>query len=131
MNKKHKILVVEDDRDTLMGLSFMLTKSGYEVVRAEDGAMAVQIATRVCPDLILLDLGLPAGDGFSIMERLQRDFRLIAVPVIVVSARDAVTNKDRAIQMGAHAYFEKPADMTELLSTIQNLFNTLDSVAIA
>ena len=118
MNRRNRILVVEDDRDTLFGLSIVLNKSGYEVIHAEDGTMALQIASREKPDLILLDLGLPAGDGFFVLESLRKNMHLLATPVFVISARDAVANKSRALETGAQAYFEKPVEISDLLDGI-------------
>ena len=118
----HSILVVEDDRDTLLGLSVMLTKNGYQVLHAEDGTMALQIATREKPDLVLLDLGLPAGDGFFVLESIRRNIQLLATPVFVVSARDSAGNKERALAAGAQRYIEKPVDVPELLGFIREVF---------
>jgi DNA-binding response OmpR family regulator len=71
------------------------------------------------PDLIILDLGLPAGDGFSVMERLKKNDSLSLIPVIVVSARDRSANKDRALKAGATAYLQKPVDNGQLLSVVR------------
>ncbi|MCB1100220.1 MAG: response regulator transcription factor [Verrucomicrobiae bacterium] len=127
MNARIKILVVEDDRDTLLGLSIALTKSGYEVIRAEDGTMALQIAARQNPDLILLDLGLPGGDGFFVLETLQRNLQLQTIKVFVVSARDAIVNQARALGAGAQAYFEKPIEISDLLAAIASAFSPVEA----
>ena len=81
--------------------------------------MAMSEAKKNQPDLILLDLGLPAGDGFLVMERLTKTPSLSGTPIIVVSARDPAINKDRAINAGATAYFQKPADNDALLAAIK------------
>ncbi len=114
-----KILVVEDDGDTRMGLIVRLRKAGYETAFAGDASTALTIAKKEHPDLVLLDLGLPGGDGFMVLQRFRNTPALAAVPVIVLSARDPEANRARAIQAGADAYFHKPADMHELLAMIQ------------
>jgi DNA-binding response OmpR family regulator len=87
---------------------------------APDAVAAISEAKKENPDLILLDLGLPAGDGFVVMERLCGIESLASIPVIVVSARDPQKNRERALSAGAKAYFQKPVDNDELLSVIQN-----------
>jgi len=114
-----KILIVDDDQDLTRGLKIRLRANGYETVFAGDGYSAVKIAKEEKPDLVLLDLGLPAGDGFIVMERLKNLSSLSSIPIIVLSARDPKGNMERAFQAGANAFFQKPADNEELLETIQ------------
>ena len=82
---------------------------------------AVTKAQKEEPDLILLDIGIPGGDGFLVMNRLQLTPSLSKVPVVVISARDPAVNKDRALMTGARAYFQKPADNDELLTKISEI----------
>jgi DNA-binding response OmpR family regulator len=116
-----KILIVDDDQDLVMGLVARLKATGYAVVSAADGVTAVAVARKERPDLILLDLGLPAGDGFMVLERLRTMVDLMATPVIVLSARDAAGNKQRALKAGALAFFQKPPDNRELLAEIRGV----------
>ncbi len=71
------------------------------------------------PDLIILDLGLPAGDGFTVMERLKQTPFLAVIPVIVVSARDGLGNQKRAFEAGAKAFLQKPVNDAELLAVVR------------
>jgi DNA-binding response OmpR family regulator len=71
--------------------------------------------------LIILDLGLPAGDGFSVMERLKANDSLALIPVIVLSARDRAANMDRVLKAGAKAFLQKPVDNAQLLSVIRQV----------
>ena len=84
-----------------------------------DGYAAVATAQKERPDLIILDLGLPAGDGFVVLDRLRNRANLTGVPVIVLSARDPETSEERALMAGATAYFQKPPDNDELLQVIR------------
>jgi two-component system KDP operon response regulator KdpE len=118
MDKK-KILVVDDDQDLLRALRIRLRANNYSTVFAIDAVSAISQAKNETPDLIILDLGLPAGDGFVVMDRLNNVDSLASIPVIVLSARDAQANKERALKAGAKAFFQKPADNDELLATIQ------------
>jgi len=115
---RRKILVVEDDADTRMGLLVRLGKEGFATMWAPDAPAALMLAQKEKPDLVLLDLGLPGGDGMVLLERLKRS-TMAPTPVIVVSARDPEVNGPKALQRGAAAYFHKPADATELLTAIR------------
>ena len=113
-----KILIIDDDRDIRIGLNARLRAAGYDTAFAVDGVSAISAARNENPDLILLDLGLPAGDGYVVLERLKDVAELGAVPVIVLSARDARTNEQKALDAGAHSFFQKPADNEALLAAI-------------
>lgn len=113
-----KILIVDDDQDIRRLLGVRLKSQGYEPSFAGDAISAVNQARKENPDLILLDLGLPAGDGYLVMERLKAMPALEDIPVIVVSARDPQTEQERLAQSGADAFFRKPFDYDELLVAI-------------
>jgi CheY-like chemotaxis protein len=113
-----KILIVDDDQDIRRLLGIRLKGRGYEPVFAGDAISAVNQARRERPDLILLDLMLPAGDGYLVMERLKAMPALDGVPVIVVSARDPQTEQERFAASGADAYFRKPFEYEELVTAI-------------
>ena len=118
MNQK-KILIVDDDPDVRLGLQLRLNANHYDVVVAGDGITSISEARKHMPDLILLDLGLPAGDGFSVLERLKANEKLAAIPVVVLSGRDRVGNRDRAINAGAKTFLQKPMANDKLLAVIR------------
>ena len=118
-----KLLLIEDDKDTIRAMAVRLKSKGYDLVVASDAISAISTARKEKPDLIILDLGLPGGDGFVVMERLRSNCDLMVVPIIVVSARDPKYNEPLAIQAGAHAYFQKPFDQTDLLNSILDALN--------
>jgi DNA-binding response OmpR family regulator len=117
--QKSKILVVDDDPDLVRALRLRLRANNYEIASAADGYAAIATAQKERPDLIVLDLGLPAGDGFVVLQRLQDSDTLSGIPVIVLSARDPQNNEERALKAGAAAFFQKPADNEELLNVIR------------
>lgn len=117
--QKPKILVVDDDPDLVRAMRLRLRANHYEIATATDGYAAIATAQKERPDLIVLDLGLPAGDGFNVLERLQASDVLSGIPVIVLSARDPQNNERRALKAGASAFFQKPADNDELLNAIR------------
>jgi DNA-binding response OmpR family regulator len=117
--EKQKILIVDDDPDLRRGLNLRLRSNHYDTAYATDGFSAIAMAQKERPDLIILDLGLPAGDGFVVLERLQQSAALSAIPVIVLTARDPQSTRDKIIKAGATAYFQKPADNSELMNAIR------------
>jgi DNA-binding response OmpR family regulator len=114
-----KILIVEDDPDVREGMHVRLRANRYDTVFAGDALTAMAETRKHMPDLIILDLGLPAGDGFVVMERLHRIPALAQIPIIVVSARDVRANQKRALDAGAKAFLQKPVDNAELLAAIR------------
>ena len=118
-----KIMIVDDDPDLRQALRLRLRANKYETVNAVDGYSAIAMAYKERPDLIILDLGLPAGDGFVVLDRLQKDDKLSAIPVIVLTARDPQANERRVLRAGAAAFFQKPADNAELLDVIRASLN--------
>lgn len=116
---KHKILIVEDDADLRRAIGARLHSHGYETVAAADGTSAIAIARTERPSLVVLDLGLPAGDGFTVIERLKRTGG--NAPIVVVSARGSASDRDRAFKLGAAEFFSKPFDNEQLMRTIKDL----------
>jgi DNA-binding response OmpR family regulator len=115
----NKILIVDDDPDIREGMRVRLKHSGYDTCFATDAPSCVAVAREEAPDLIILDLGLPAGDGFFAIEQLKSCAELDVIPIIVVSARDARANQERAIRAGATAYLQKPVDNAEFMAVIK------------
>jgi DNA-binding response OmpR family regulator len=120
------ILIVDDDPDVRLGLHVRLKANHYDVIFAADGMASIAQARKHMPDLIILDLGLPAGNGFSVMERLKANDSLSLIPVIVVSASDVIANMDRALKAGAKAFLQKPVDNARLLSVIRKVLGEKD-----
>jgi DNA-binding response OmpR family regulator len=114
-----KILIVDDDPDVRRGMQVRLKANHYDILFAVDALSSMVEARKHEPDLMILDLGLPAGDGFVVMERFKAIPALAVIPIIVVSARDARANKGRAIEAGAQAFLQKPVDTSELLAVIR------------
>jgi two-component system OmpR family response regulator len=115
-----KILIVDDDRDTLLGLTLILRKKGgYQVVAASDAVQAMMVAIREKPDLIVLDIGLPGGSGLQVLRNLKSNVAMTCTPVIMLTARDA-SLEGEALRAGADAFFQKPADPDALLSAVRS-----------
>jgi two-component system KDP operon response regulator KdpE len=118
MNNK-KILIVEDDPDVRKGMHVRLQANHYDTFFAADGVSAMAQAVEQQLDLVLLDLGLPAGDGLTVVEWFKANPCLASIPIIVVSGRTGHENRVRAMKAGAKAFLEKPVDNAELLAAIR------------
>jgi DNA-binding response OmpR family regulator len=117
------ILIVDDDPDMLHALEVRLKASGYGVHCAEDGIGAISEARKHTPDLIVLDLGLPAGDGFVVLDILKTNPDLSSIPVVVLSGRDRRANEERVLNAGARAFLQKPVQSNEFLAVIRQALN--------
>lgn len=125
MSKK-KILIVDDNEDVSRALRVFFRAHDYLTVAAGDAVTAISQAKSEKPDLIMLDLGLPAGDGYLVMERLGNIDDLASIPVIVFTARDEESHRERALEAGAKAFFQKPVDHAELLSSVRRILTGPD-----
>ena len=113
-----RILVIDDEERFLRALAISLRARGYEVETATTGEAGLEVAARVHPDLIVLDLGLPGIDGIDVLRALRG---WTAVPVIVLSARHGEPSKVDALDAGADDYVTKPFGMDELLARLRAL----------
>lgn len=116
MNQMIKILVIEDEKNILSFISSVLTSQKYQVISALSGRDGLSQAVSQCPDLILLDLGLPDMDGMGIITQIRR---WSSIPIIVISARIQEEDKVRALDQGADDYITKPFGNSELLARIR------------
>lgn len=121
-----KILVVDDNPAIRRAMGVRLRANGYEVFFAADALTATAVLVKEEPDLVILDLGLPCGDGFVVMERLQKNDRLASIPVIVMTGRQAAYNREKALQCGAVEFFQKPVEDNQLLLAIGKALHKFD-----
>ena len=121
-----KILIIDDSVDSWNLLSTIVKSHDFYPVWAADGMQAMAAARFHHPQAILLDLGLPGGDGFLILERLKSNHLLSEIPVIVVTVRDRQEAEEKARQLGAVAYVSKPVQADELMASIQTVLATQD-----
>ena len=116
MNIREKILVVEDEKSIAHFISSVLSANGYEAMQARSGSEALSMISSHCPDLIILDLGLPDMDGLEILRQLRS---WSSLPVVVVSARSHEKDKVTALDLGADDYLTKPFGTDELLARVR------------
>ena len=117
----YKSLLVEDNEMNRDMLSRRLTKRGYEIVMAFDGAQGVELAKSSAPDLILMDMSLPVIDGWEATRRIKADPATSKIPVIALTAHAMSDDRDKALEAGCDEYDTKPVDLERLLPKIQKL----------
>jgi len=113
-----RILVIEDEPDIELALRMLFRRAGYDYLSAGDGRAGLRMVHEQRPDLVLLDIGLPGMDGWSVLERL-RD--LADVPVLLLTAHGQETEKVRGLRAGADDYLTKPFANNELLARVEAL----------
>ncbi len=113
-----KVLVVEDEPTLLETLDYNLARQGYEVLTAMDGPSALDVARQERPDLILLDLMLPGIDGVEVCRILRQE---MAVPILMLTARDEEVDRVVGLEVGADDYVTKPFSMRELMARVKAL----------
>lgn len=123
MDKK-TILIVDDNADTRLVLSTRLKAHHYHTVFAADALQAMSVALKERPDAILLDLGLPGGNGLMVLQRLKANTPLSCIPVIIVTAEEPQVAEARCIEAGAVAFLQKPVDQDKLIAAVQQAVGT-------
>jgi len=113
------VLLVDDDNSILLGTGVRLKSMGYTVYTAKDAVNAVSAVVKNHPDVVVLDVSLPAGDGFLVADRLQNLVVSAATPIIFITASENPALRERAMRMGAAAFLQKPFDATSLADAIE------------
>ena len=121
MEKKKRILLVEDEEDMVYAVKLQLEANNYEVITASDGQEGLKKAKEEKPELIILDLMLPKMDGYKVCRLLKFDSNYKHIPIIMFTARAQDGDKRIGAEVGADAYITKPFDPSILLNKIENL----------
>jgi CheY-like chemotaxis protein len=119
-----KVLLVEDNEMNRDMLSRRLERKGFEVVFAQDGSVAVDLAGSEQPALILMDMSLPVMDGWEATRRIKSDPATRDIPVIALTAHAMAGDKEKAMEAGCEDYDTKPVDFPRLLSKIESLIGS-------
>ncbi len=113
-----RILIVDDDASLLVAMSTRLGAAGYEVTQAQDAVQAVRFAREQRPDLLVLDVNLPAGDGFTVLERIREIPEMDQTPVIYITGDRSVGVSAGVAEVGAIAILYKPFETAQLLESV-------------
>jgi two-component system, cell cycle response regulator DivK len=119
---KRKILIIEDNEQNLYLLRFILEKHGYDVEAAQDGQEGIDMAIRVRPDLILLDVQLPIMDGYAVAKNLRSNPDLARTPIVAVTSYAMTGDREKAIESGCTGYIEKPINPDTFMAQVEEHF---------
>jgi len=119
--EKGKILIVDDDEDTLFIYAEMLTRAGYKVSEARNGREALDAARKMLPDLIIMDIMMPKADGMSAILKLKGDEKTRSIPVVVSTSLDGAEDKTVAANLGVAGFVVKGTDPEKLLNKIKEV----------
>jgi two-component system, cell cycle response regulator DivK len=117
---KPKVLIVEDDIQSLYMLTFLLESGNYEVIQSSDGCDGIDKAKNFRPDAIILDIQLPEMDGYEVARILRKIEDLKNIPIIVVTSFAMIGDKTKAMEAGASGYIEKPIDPDNFISQMES-----------
>jgi CheY-like chemotaxis protein len=120
------VLLVDDDSVFLLAIGVRLKGMGYTVCTSKDALSAVSAVRKNNPDVVVLDVSLPAGDGFLVAERLRKLSEAAATPIIIVTASENPELPRRAIRAGAVAFLKKPFDAATLANAIESALSPRD-----
>lgn len=118
-----KILLIEDNETNRDMLSRRLSRKGYEVIIAVDGAEGLKMAQQETPDLILMDMSLPVLDGWEASRQLKSAASTRAIPIIALTAHAMAGDREKAIEAGCDEYETKPVEFQRLVNKIETLLN--------
>lgn len=115
---KPTVLLIEDNAQNSYLARFILTKHGFEVAQAFDGATGVQLARDIKPHLILLDIQLPAMDGYAVARALRATPEIASIPIVAVTSYAMVGDRDKCLAAGCSGYIEKPINPETFIAEI-------------
>jgi len=124
---KGKILVVDDEPEIVRSVTVRLKASGYTVISAMDGMQATNLIIREQPDLVILDIGMPAGSGHVVVDRIRENANTFDTPVIFLTARTTAKDYQKARDSGVEKYISKPFDSSELLNTVEEILQRVNN----
>lgn len=120
MRHDSKVLIVEDHKESSLWISAVLQRYGYKTIEAGDGTFGVRLARKERPDAILLDIHLPAGSGFFVLESLKKFEETRTIPIIVMTG-DVELNYEELRALGAAAMFKKPMEVQSFVETLATI----------
>jgi two-component system OmpR family response regulator len=115
------VVVVEDERNIIEAISFILSRDGWDVKTHSNGHDAVEAVRARAPDLVILDVMLPGKSGFDILQDMRKDDELSTIPVLMLTARGQERDREMAERAGADRYMTKPFSNAEVLEAVRDL----------
>lgn len=122
---KTKILIIEDNKQNMYMLSYLLEQNNYKVIQAFSGGEGITAAQKIKPDIILLDMQLPEMDGYTVARKLRESEELKTTPVIAVTSYAMAGDKEKILAAGANGYIEKPIDPDHFIDEMKLILNDI------
>jgi two-component system cell cycle response regulator DivK len=116
---KATVLLIEDNERNAYLVTFILEKFGYKVIQARDGKTGISLASRIKPDLILLDIQLPVMDGYAVARELTKNAELCTIPIVAVTSYAMPGDRERILAAGCSGYVEKPINPATFMDDIE------------
>jgi len=123
---KSRLLIIEDNPNNRYLVTFLLTKGGHEVFEAETGSSGLDMAIKIKPDLILLDIQLPEMDGYTVMRHLKQHPQLKSIPIVAVTSYAMPGDRQKCLDAGAEGYIEKPIDPSSFVFEVEQFLEASD-----
>jgi DNA-binding response OmpR family regulator len=127
---KKKVLVIDDLPDMRLIVSALLKKHQYDAVLAADALQAIAVARQTQPDAIILDLGLPGGNGFIVLDRLKTNTTLSSIPVIILTADESPESELKGLEAGAAEFLHKPVQEDALIAAVERAVGSMSESTI-
>ena len=119
-----KILIADDDVETLRLIGLMLQRQGFEIAAAANGAQALEMTHTISPDLIILDVMMPDMDGYQVTRQLRQDPTTSEIPILMFTAKGQVEDKVTGYEAGVDEYITKPINPAELVARVKALLSS-------
>ncbi len=121
--KRKRVLCIEDNIVNMILVSRVVEAEGYELIKAEDGLVALDILANTLPDIILLDINLPGIDGLELARHFKADKKLASIPIIATTAKVLVGDREKCLDAGCDDYLPKPLDIRKLRELMRQYLN--------
>jgi CheY-like chemotaxis protein len=118
------VLIVEDEKSSVLLMSAALKRAGHTVTAASDGAEGIAKAQSLKPDLVIMDMGMPKMNGFEAIRALKRDAATKAIPILALTGATTAADRDEAYEAGCDGYESKPIDIQRLLDRVKEFLKS-------
>ena len=119
----HRVLIVDDERNILIPLEYLLKREGFTVSVARDGEEGLVAIRTQRPDLVVLDVMMPKLDGFAVLQAVRADPELASTRIMILTAMDREAERNKGLMLGADAYMPKPFSTKELIANVHRLLD--------
>ncbi|HEY5760524.1 MAG TPA: response regulator [Steroidobacter sp.] len=124
------MLLIEDNAQNRYLATFLLEQQGHRVLQAEDGLLGLEMAARLRPDLILLDIQLPRMDGHAVARALKNNPALSHIPIVAVTSYAMAGDREKCLEAGAEGYIEKPIDPDSFVVAVERFLRPLGQASV-